>query len=105
MHILLIDRIAQGLQDVDKEPLLLENTIMIHGPRGSTFDRLLVDWARRKLSMVVWFIEDAQGNLVTPLYPVFGVFAFRAILRGFFIGVSFLPGADLLLEKNNSVYP
>jgi hypothetical protein len=36
---------------------------------------------------------------VTPLYPVFGVFAFRAILRGFFIGVSFLPAADLLLEK------
>lgn len=95
MHILLTDRVAHGLQDVDKEPLLPENTIQIRGPRESTFDRYLVNWARRKLSMAVWFTEDDRGNLVTPLYPVFGVFAFRAILRGFFIGASFLPGADL----------
>ena len=101
MHILLTDRVAHGLQDVDKEPLLPENTIQIRGPRESTFDRYLVNWARRKLSMAVWFTEDDRGNLVTPLYPVFGVFAFRAILRGFFIGASFLPGADLLLEKKH----
>jgi len=101
MHILLTDRVAQGLQDVAKEPLLPENNIQIRGPRESAFDGHLVNWARRKLSMAVWFTEDDRGNLVTPLYPVFGVFAFRAILRGFFIGASFLPGADLLLEKKH----
>lgn len=99
MHTLLIDRIAQSLQDVVKEPLLPEDCIQILGPRGSTFDRHLVDWARRKLSMAVWLTVDDRGNLVTPLRSVFGVFAVRAILRGFFIGASFLPGADLLLEK------
>jgi hypothetical protein len=101
MHALLINRIARGLRDADKEPLLPENTIQIRGTRGTSLDRKLVDWARRKLSMAVWFMEDPQGNLSTPLNPVFGVFAFRAILRGFFIGASFLPGADLLLEKKH----
>jgi len=101
MHTLLINRIARGLQDADKEPLLPENTIQIRGTRGSSFDRQLVDWVRRKLSMAVWVMEDQQGSLTTPLDPVFGVFAFRAILRGFFIGASFLPGADLLLEKKH----
>lgn len=101
MHTLLTNRIAQSLRDVDKEPLLPENTVQVHGTRGSSFDRRLVDWARRKLSMAVWFTEDTRGNLITPLHPVFGVFAFRAILRGFFIGASFLPGANLLLEKKH----
>jgi len=101
MHMLLSKTITRGLQDADREPLLPENTIQIHGTRGSTFDRPLGDWARRKLSMAVWFTEDTRGSLVTPLHPVFGVFAFRTILRGFFIGASFLPGADLLLEKKH----
>jgi hypothetical protein len=39
MHNLLTDRITQGLQDIEKEPLLPEDTIQIYGPRGSTFDR------------------------------------------------------------------
>ena len=99
MHTLLTNTIARGLQDADKEPLLPENTIQIRGTRGSSSDRRLVDWARQKLSMAVWFMEDPRGSLTTPLNPVFGVFAVRAILRGFFIGTSFLPGADLLLEK------
>jgi len=98
VHALLADRIARGLRDVDKEPLLPENAIQVRGPRGSTSDRHLSEWSRRKLSMAVWLVEDDRGNLATPLYPVFGVFAFRAILRGFFIGASFLPGADLLLD-------
>jgi hypothetical protein len=101
MHTLLTNRIARGLLDADKEPLLPENTIQIHGTRGTSSDRLLVDWARRKLSMAVWFTEDSRGSLTTPLSPVFGVFAFRAILRGFFIGASYLPGADLLIEKKH----
>jgi len=101
MHTLLTNRIVRGLLDADKEPLLPENTIQIHGTLGSSSDRQLVDWARRKLSMAVWFTEDSRGSLTTPLDPVFGVFAFRAILRGFFIGASYLPGADLLLEKKH----
>ena len=71
MHTLLINRIARGLQDADKEPLLPENTIQIRGTRGSSFDRQLVDWARRKLSMAVWFMEDLlQVQLTGPGYNI-----------------------------------
>ncbi len=101
MHAVLTNKITQGLREADTEPLLPENAIQIRGMRGSSFDRQLVDWARRKLPMAVWLTEDSQGKLTTPLSPVFGVFAFRAILRGFFIGASFLPGANLLLEKRH----
>lgn len=101
VHTLLPNRIARGLREADREPFLPENTIQIHGIRGSSFDRHLVDWARRKLSMAVWFTEDPRGGLTTPLHSVFGTFAFRTILRGFFIGASFLPGSDLLLEKKH----
>ena len=60
MHTLLTDRIAQGLQDIEKEPLLPEDAIQIYGLRGATFDHHLVDWARRKPTThdPAWDIEQ-----------------------------------------------
>ena len=105
MHTLLINRIARGLQDADKEPLLPENTIQIRGTRGSSFDRQLVDWARRKLSMAVWFMEDQQVSLTTPLnlcseFSRFGRFCA-------FFSLAHLSCRELTCfsRKNTSVYP
>lgn len=99
MHSILPKKVVQGLKETHREPQLPESLIEIQGDKTSVPDPILSRWARQKLAMTPWFIEDAEGNLATPLEPVFGIFALRSILRGFFIGASFLPGSDLLLEK------
>lgn len=99
MNQLLLKSVAQAIKEAVREPLLPESEIEIQGEKPSIPEKRLSTWARQKLAMTPWFIEDDEGNLATPLEPVFGVFALRAILRGFFIGTSFLPGSKLLLER------
>lgn len=101
MHPSLLNKVVRGLQETSREPLLPESEIEIQGETSSIPDQHLLRWARQKLSMTPWFIEDNRGNLTTPLEPVLGVFALRTIFRGFFIGASFLPGSDLLLERRH----
>lgn len=99
MHHSLVSEVASGLQEASSDPLLPETAIKILGDKTSGSGYLLLPLAKRKLSIIPWFVEDSNGELTTPLSSVFGVFVIRALLRGFFIGASFLPGTDLLLEK------
>lgn len=99
MHQVLLNKIVRSVKETTREPLLPESEIEIRGDKFSIPERSLLTWARQKLAMTPWFIEDDQGNIKTPLESVFGLFTLRAVFRGFFIGVSFLPGSNLLLEK------
>lgn len=101
MHPSLASKVVHGLREASRDPLLPETAIQIRGDKASAPSPVLTHWARQKLAMAPWFIEDSQGNLTTPLGSVFGVFALRTVFRGFFIGASFLPGAGLLLKKGH----
>lgn len=93
--------VVRGLREASRDPLLAETSIQIQGGRASSSSSFLIRWALQKLPMIPWFIEDTKGNLTTPLKPVFGIFALRAICRGFYVGASFLPGADKLLSERH----
>lgn len=101
MQKLLLNQVVRSIKEAAREPLLPESEIEIQGKRSSTQGKSLLTWARQKLAFTPWFVEDEKGSISTPLEPVFGVFALRAVFRGFFIGASFLPGSNLLLEKRH----
>lgn len=99
MHSSLSRMIVRGFQDAHKEPQLPVSAIEIRGGSSAVLNATLTRWARQKLAIIPWFIENDDGNLTTPLEPAFGVFALLGLLRGFFIGASFLPASKLLLER------
>lgn len=101
MHSSLPAVVVRSLREASREPLLPESSIQIWGEKATPSSSWLTKWARQKLPLIPWFTEDTNGNLATPLKSVFGIFALRAICRGFYIGASFLPGANILLPERH----
>lgn len=88
-----LERIWRGPKSLDK------SEIEIIDKRGtkSRHDDLITALATSINPELPWFRKLPGGQLVTPQEPIFGYYALRNILRGLFLGASFVPPGDTLL--------
>lgn len=56
-------------------------------------------WATRVNPPIPWFVRIGSGQYSTPQESIFGYYSLRNIIRGILMGISFIPGADILLHK------
>jgi hypothetical protein len=97
-------RIRRGPKLLDKSNLeIIDNrdTDSIDDKSGheDLLETVMTRWITRIDPELPWFRKLPNGQFITPQEPIFGYYALRNILRGLFLGASFLPAGDILLTK------
>lgn len=94
-------RIFQGPQLLDKSEIeIIDKRDPVSSSDESELDDLLLSPLVRRIDPPLpWFRKLPNGQFVTPQERVFGYYALRNILRGLFLGGSFLPPGDTLLKN------
>jgi len=91
-------RISDGPKSLDKsEVRIIDHTG--HKEEVPPTGIFVIPWATRIDPEIPWFVKLNDGGLRSPQEPIFGYYALRNIFRGILIGSSFIPGADILLNK------
>lgn len=94
-------RILRGPKSLDKSEIeIIDNRDSISlGDENMLDDFLLIPLVTRVDPPLPWFRKLPNGQFVTPQATIFGYYALRNILRGLFLGGSFLPPGDTLLKN------
>lgn len=93
-------RILQGPKFLDKSDVeIIDDRDPTSLDDKSIHDVLLTPWATCIDPELPWFSKLPDGRFITPQETIFGYYALRNILRGLFLGASFLPPGDTLLKK------